>query len=178
MIDKLTARLLKWLESNGRKRIISDRESPDEPYLERYFLLFPPGKRPSWFPFNVLLHHFCRSDKDSFHDHPWNWMSIVLKGGYFEYRPTYSASGDRVGLSANWRKPGSVAIRKATDLHYVILNPKLANNQEVWTLFFIGHRFREWGFIDPETGEWMQWEQYCNKKAIAIPEWQQKGEKS
>lgn len=36
----------------------------------------------------VKLHHILRSDDDrDLHDHPWSFLSIVLKGGYFEHRP-------------------------------------------------------------------------------------------
>ena len=61
----------------GRHRIIYDRLS-NEPYLERYYLLFKDRK---WFPFNIFIHKILKSDLDDLHDHPWPYFTLILKGG-------------------------------------------------------------------------------------------------
>ena len=67
--------LLKILERLGRKRVILDRES-QEPYLTRYYLFLKDRK---WFPFNIFLHNFHKSDPDDLHDHPWPFITIPLQ---------------------------------------------------------------------------------------------------
>jgi len=67
----------------GRYRLILDRQSKD-PYLERYYLFLKDRKK---FPFNVFIHKFLKSDPDDLHDHPWPFMSIILRGGYYEWVP-------------------------------------------------------------------------------------------
>ena len=71
MLNKF-ANLLKKL---NRQRIIYDRVD-NEPYLERYYLFL---KDRTWFPFNVFLHKFLKSDPDVIHDHPWNYITIIVK---------------------------------------------------------------------------------------------------
>lgn len=140
--------LLKLLEALGRKRVINDRLS-DEPYLERYYLLFPPDCAiRKFFPFNVLLHHICRSDLDGFHDHPWVNASLILKGGYWEHTPS----------GKFWCGRWFFRVRGAKSLHRLEIDRGKAN-AETWTLFFVGTRVRDWGFI-ASTGEWVQWEKY------------------
>ena len=59
--------ILRWLERRDRKRVIMDRVN-DQPYLERYYVFL---KDRTYFPFNVFLHRFLKSDPDDVHDHPW-----------------------------------------------------------------------------------------------------------
>ena len=76
-MSRITEAFLNFLDRNGRKRIIMDRQDR-EPYLERYYVLF---KERVTFPYNVFLHKFLKSDPDHVHDHPWNYFTIILKGG-------------------------------------------------------------------------------------------------
>lgn len=149
--------LLRLLERVGRKRVIPDREGK-EAYIERYYLLFPerssktreqPGE--DWdYPFNVYLHHICQSDPQGLHDHPWKWASFILQGGYWEYTPQ----------GKFWREVGSFRTGRAADLHRIEIDKELAG-AETWTLFFVGPRIRDWGFI-AANGVWTQWQQYLD----------------
>jgi hypothetical protein len=95
----------------------------------------------------VKLHHILRSDDDrDLHDHPWSFLSIVLKGGYWEHTPTdcpsrpldggphlaYENEGDTqngliycrfCGLvrtrwtRKRWHGPGSILWRPAPSIH-------------------------------------------------------------
>ena len=84
----------------NRKRIILDRGPswPDyssaEPFVIRYYPLF--RKRPKWFPFNILIHKLLKSDLGDLHDHYWSYITIILKGGYWE----------TTEKGTFWRKPG------------------------------------------------------------------------
>ena len=64
----------------NRYRLIPDRKTGAD-YMHRYYLF---SKDRKWFPFNVALHKIVRSDDPIFHDHPWPYMTIILKGGYYE----------------------------------------------------------------------------------------------
>ena len=83
---------LKLLERLGRKRIVLDRVS-DQPYLERYYLFLTDRK---WFPFNVFLHRFLKSDPDDVHDHPWPYATLILRGGYYEWVPEFNSLGQKI----------------------------------------------------------------------------------
>ena len=48
----------------------------------RYYVLF--RKRPKWFPFNILVHKILKEDRGDLHDHYWSYITIILKGGYWE----------------------------------------------------------------------------------------------
>jgi hypothetical protein len=143
--------IVKLLERLGRKRVIMDREN-NEPYLERYYLLFNVRRH---FPFNIFLHKFLKSDPDDVHDHPWPYATLILKGGYYEWVPQCNSKGEKFGEIAKWRGPGSFRIASATQYHRIELDPGV----ECWTLFMPGPHVREWGFLTKTQG-WVHWEKY------------------
>jgi len=148
---------LKLLERLGRKRIIMDRES-NEPYLERYYIFL---KERSWFPFNVFIHKFLKSDPDDVHDHPWPYATLILKGGYYEWIPQFDAQGRKIAEMAVWRGPGSFRTCSANSYHRIELDPDI----ECWTMFMPGPHKREWGFL--VNNQWVQHEQYLEDKKNA-----------
>ena len=83
--------MIKWFKN--RKRIIYDRNHKKD-YLIRYYLFLKDRKK---FPFNVTLHKILKSDVDDLHDHPWNYSTLILKGGYYEWLPVKSLEGNIVG---------------------------------------------------------------------------------
>ena len=111
----------------SRKRVILDRGPswPDydkaEPFMIRYYVLF--RKRPKWFPFNILVHKILKEDRGDLHDHFWSYITIILKGGYWETtdKGTY------------WRGPGYIGFRKNTDKHSL----KLKDNKPVVKVKFL-----------------------------------------
>ena len=112
----------------SRKRLLLDRGPswPDydkaEPFMVRYYLLF--RKRPKWFPFNVLLHKILKSDLGDLHDHYWSYITIILKGGYWETNEN----------GTFWRGPGYIGFRKASDRHSL----KIPKGKHAWTLLLAG----------------------------------------
>lgn len=149
--------ILKLLERMGRKRIVLDRVS-DEPYLERYYLFL---KDRAWFPFNVFLHKFLKSDPDDVHDHPWPYFTVILRGGYWEWVPQFNNSGAKIAEIAHWRAPGHFRWCSATSYHRIELDPGVT----CWTLFMPGPKKRDWGFL--VRGQWIQWEQYLKMRKSA-----------
>ena len=135
---------LKLLEKLGRKRVITDRDGK-VPYLIRYYLFLKDRKN---FPFNITLHKVLVSDEPTLHDHPWNYATLILKGGYWEHIPLRAKEGHVCGSTKVWRGPGHFRYRTADDLHWLEL-PKDENGKEIpsWSLFFMGKQVKEWGFL-------------------------------
>lgn len=140
----------------GRYRLIKDRASQEE-YMHRYYLFLKDRKT---FPFNLLLHTIVRSDDPYYHDHPWDYTTIILKGGYWEHTPIFDdKSGKIIGDNRKWRGPGSIISRKSTDFHWLEMGPAPAV-----TLFIPKKRCREWGFVDSDTGSWMHHTVFLRQK--------------
>ena len=110
------------------KKLLLDRGPswPDydkaEPFMIRYYLLF--RKRPKWFPFNILIHKILKSDLGDLHDRYWSYVTIILKGGYWETNEN----------GTFWRGPGYVGFRKASDRHSL----KIPDGKPAWTLLLAG----------------------------------------
>lgn len=125
-----------WLKQliSGEPHFIVGGE--DNPYLYRWYLI--PRNRY----FNIYLHKFLRDDDDrALHDHPWWFISLILKGGYFE----------RVKQTVLRRDRFSLAFRPATHRHRVILfRDALGPKQPCWTLIITGRKKRIWGFWCPK----------------------------
>lgn len=82
--------------------------------------------------FSIRLHHWHSSDDTRhFHDHPWWFLTLVIKGSYHDVNPT------GVKDMARW----SVAYRPALHRHTV----EVANGG-CWTLLLTGPEIRFWGF--------------------------------
>lgn len=101
---------------------------PDCPYVIRWRLEAPFG--------SVRVHHWLGPDDDrAFHDHPWWFATIVLRGGYTDHGP----DGDDV------LRAGSVRFRPARHRHTVVPAPRGA-----WTVLVTGPATRRWGFWQGE----------------------------
>jgi hypothetical protein len=151
---------INFLEKIGRKRVILDRES-NEPYLERYYVFL---KDRTWFPFNVFLHKFLKSDPDDLHDHPWSYATLILKGGYYEWTPLFDSQGAKIGEIQHWRGPGHFRRCSATSYHRIELDPQV----ECWTLFMPGKQQRDWGFLTRQGKQnvWVQHEEYLTQRSL------------
>lgn len=142
----------------GNYRVISARNSK-EIYLVRCWLTPPVAGPDQGFESaeSVLLHYFVRGDDDqSLHDHPWDFTTTILTGGYWEHLPPADWQfGDAVGPTWNERievrAAGMTVNRIADHLHCV--GDVLPGT---WTLVRTGARKRDWGFHPP--GQlWTPW---------------------
>lgn len=141
-------------------RVIPNRET-NEPYLIRYYLLSTRWLEPifdalpvlrmlfGWMSFRLCLHNTLQSDQHGLHDHPWPWASYILEGGYWEATPH----------GRFWRAPGELRFRSASSFHRLELDPLKSHRKGVWSLFLMGPRQKEWGFLD-RTGVWVPWGEY------------------
>jgi hypothetical protein len=104
---------------------------PECPYLIRWRLEFPFG--------SLRVHHWLGPDDDrAFHDHPWFFLTFVVRGGYTDRSP------GQTPLSAyrneHLRAP-AIRFRPALHRHTVVPDPGGA-----WTVMLTGRRVRDWGF--------------------------------
>lgn len=121
-------------------------------YMRRWILRTPRG--------TLRLHNILRSDEGrDLHDHPFNFTSLILRGGYVEHRPGCLCGihgilpSGNVVLPCRFYGPGSVVRRNATDLHRLELVNGLA-----WTVVITGRYFRRWGF--QTAAGWVDYEHY------------------
>jgi hypothetical protein len=118
-------------------------------YMRRYRLFGDQARWPSLFGLNIMIHCIARPDEDRDpHDHPWGFLSFILRGGYVEERWGASHHGPRPPsrstlVIANRRAPLSFAFRRATDLHRIVT---LADGGPCWTVVITTRRSHEWGF--------------------------------
>lgn len=125
-------------------------------YMERWWLL-PYGRIPG---IAARIHHILRSDDDRcFHDHPWPYVTIILRGGYWEYKPVFDKSGIYWADRVKWYGPGSILFRRAKSWHRLELEPA----QTTWTLFITGPWRQHWGFL-VEPAHKIHWREYVAKK--------------
>lgn len=86
------ARLTPYSHIHGNQ--VPDQTERDGDYMRRYWFFNPYGsssgenkKRWRFLP-SIRVHHILRSDDDrAYHDHPWPFVTVILKGGYYELRP-------------------------------------------------------------------------------------------
>jgi hypothetical protein len=117
-----------------------------DPYLHRWYVI--PRNRF----FNVYLHEFLRSDDDrALHDHPWFWLSFLLRGEYVEH--TIAAGG--IHRRRRFRA-GSMRVHSPWFAHRLEIEPGVA----CWTLFVTGPRLREWGFHCADF--WRHWRDFTD----------------
>lgn len=106
---------IRWKEALGNK---------DCPYAYRWTFNF-------WF-FAIRVHQWLKTeDRRYMHDHPWNFITLVLKGGYVDVTET--------GRDA--LKIFSVRYRPATHKHYVEVN-----EGGCVTILLTGPVIRNWGY--------------------------------
>jgi len=106
-----------------------------DPYLVRWRLIQTPL-------FGIYLHKFLRGDSDPYvHDHPWAFVSFILRGGYVEVRR------DNFTHNLHLRHIKRINVMRRDDAHYV----DALDRVPTWSLVFVGRRRRTWGFWKPKS---------------------------
>ena len=94
-------------------------------YMQRHYLARAPG-------YSLRLHHLLVDDAGrDLHDHPWNYTTMLLTGGYREHTPD-----DAVEYWAP-----CILSRRAEQLHRLELL-----DGPMWTYVVTGRVRRRWGF--------------------------------
>jgi hypothetical protein len=143
----MIARLLSWLVKP------SDIVVGGSLYMRRWiFLLWRGGPA-------IRVHHILRPDGDrALHDHPFTFLSIILRGIYLEERPAAQANWLHL-VKATPERVETVRslynFARAEQLHRI----SMISEGGVWTLVFAGPKRRHWGFLTEDRG-WVPWEQF------------------
>lgn len=120
-------------------------------YMRRYYLFNPRKKHDK--RFMVRLHEILEPDPGrDFHDHPFDFASLIIAGDYIEARPDKPRTTRR-----RW----SWAFRPAEAMHRITI---VAPN--TWTLVFTGPIRRQWGFMTSDG--WIRWDRYEEKMALQV----------
>lgn len=102
-------------------------------YMRRYHLEFTRDR-------SIRFHHILASDPMlNLHDHPWDFVSVMLAGAYTEITPDGPV---------RYEAP-CVILRSAGQLHRLVLEAP------VWTYVVCGRVRRRWGY-QTEDG-WVPW---------------------
>jgi len=116
---------------------VPDLDRPSRNYLWRLRLVQTP-----WF--GIYLHRFDTPDsRPTLHDHPWPFLSLLIRGSYSEV--------------TDYRKPPHhvrcLNVKGKRSLHYI----SELHRPVVWSLVLVGRRSREWGYLDPD-GTWTRFD--------------------
>jgi hypothetical protein len=145
----------------------------------------------------IYIHRFMRSDASNPHCHPWNFWTYVISGGYHEVVYDRSKPVVKTVLNTkespktpatlanpnnfkkefyslwskhiNIREPGSIAYRRANDIHQVVVDKERTMDEikdAPYTICFMGPRVREWGFwpLEMKGSGFLDWREYLNIK--------------
>jgi hypothetical protein len=130
-------------------------------YLRRFYLTprFKGRKR-------YFLHYIRRDDVDrDGHNHPWDFASEILDGGYVEqvfFPRDWEYPRKNAGLRYEFRhrRRGDKFFNPAEHTHKVTLTGP------TWTLVTAWPARQEWGFwkmgTNPAADEWVNWKTYVN----------------
>lgn len=130
-----------------KRRLIG---SEDSVYLDRMYVLVTPL-------FSIMFHRIFRPDKQrDLHDHPWNFISFVLRGRYTESVPCEGCAQHFETDHYAIRTVRWINVKKAEDRHSI----REVSRVPVWTLVFTGPKKRTWGFWVDGGTKWVKWTEY------------------
>lgn len=126
-------------------------------YLRRWYLMRFPKL------FSIRLHHILLPDTDRDpHDHPWPFVSIILRGGYDEVWSPEADEFRRVfkhlwtwSAAQRPKRVRRISHHRSTDLHQIT---RFHRPGGAWTLFITGPERRVWGFQTSDG--WMDYKRY------------------
>lgn len=121
------------LQRNAGRARMRLRRKDGRVYLDRWGV--------EWKPLGgIFVHRMQGPDPgQDVHDHPWPFVSLILKGGYIERRCD-ARSVDRQHYAA--RKRGSLRLMRLDEAHTIT---RLVGETS-WSLVIHGRHVRSWGF--------------------------------
>ena len=109
---------------------------PGDPYLVRWVLgISGIG--------SIRLHHWLASDDNrNPHDHSWSFITLILRGRYFDATPVWGKDGKLRKWDYVESKAGWLYYRNRDHVHYVAIIP----GEECWSILLTGPKSRAFGF--------------------------------
>lgn len=105
-------------------------------YLTRWRLIQTPFV-------SLYIHRLDSPDpRPTLHDHPWSFLSIIIRGGYTERR--LNPRTMHVHEARRVRRFNQV---RPHDAHAIIRLHRVPT----WSVLLVGRRVREWGYLEPES---------------------------
>lgn len=124
MIKRIINKLFLVKEIRSKKGLL---------HFRRWRLLATP-----WF--SIFIHEISRRDEDEDpHSHPWNFRTLVLRGGY-EKICYKNGRRTEYNVLRRWE-----TIKHTKDEYHRIM--VLRDIRPVWTLVVVGKRDSEWGYL-------------------------------
>lgn len=125
-------------------------------YMRRWIVRTPWG--------SLRLHNILQDDEGREpHNHPFDFTSLILRGGY---REMVRIGSDPTGAHRYFvqrLRRGDLVQRRAEDTHRLI---RVQPN--TWTLVITGPKRTDWGF-QTQTG-WVVWSEYRRRNATSAAE--------
>jgi hypothetical protein len=101
--------------------------------------------------YSICLHHFHRGDEErDCHDHPFSFLSVVLRGRYREHL-----------FDGGWVDRGFLSLRYRSALHRHRIE---LLKKPCWTLCIKRATGREWGFFP--NGLFVPWRDYLRSTGL------------
>lgn len=125
--------------------VVPNLDDPSKNYLERLRIVATPF-------FSIYLHRLGTPDsRPTLHDHPWSFVSLIVRGGYIEQRLN-PHTRQTEPKHRRW-----VNVMRRDDFHYI----ESLDRTPTWTLLLVGVRRRTWGYLRPmhREGGWT-WDQF------------------
>lgn len=150
-VDKLASqRSARWA---FMERFVVPAYDGDEDYLTRIRIVQTP-----WC--GLYLHRFDTADpRPTLHDHPWPFVSIVLRGGYVEVAASRKQAL-RIHAGQDWpygirRRVRFINVKRTGEFHWI----DSIGRTPTWTLMLVGRRQRTWGYLDRD-GKWTAFDKH------------------
>lgn len=110
---------------------VPNYDKPGEDYLWRLRIFQTPWG-------GIYLHKLGGPDpRDTLHNHPWPFVSFILRGGYTEFIPGPYYAQSRYVKRVNVK-------RYNKSFHWIAE----LDRTPTWTLVLVGRRRRVWGYMD------------------------------
>ncbi|MCA8938233.1 MAG: hypothetical protein KDB07_00365 [Planctomycetes bacterium] len=146
MLKNIAKRAVKALQVENGWKLVSPktiRMADGQPYMKRLILFRTPFG-------GLMINHFIGGDESRcHHDHPWPFISIMVKGGYREFVPTGH------GEAESEHHAPCILFRPAKHTHRVEM---LEPGGQCLTICITGPSERDWGFITKKG--WLYWREY------------------
>lgn len=132
-----------------KKTVIKNLDQTDQ-YLVRWSLRLPFG----W---SAKIHHILLPDHDRCsHDHPWNFVRVIIWGGYIE--ECGNCAKTVLAHRKPWRPwaPWRIYWCGPHFRHRITYLP----NGHSYSLVFVGPKFRNWGFFTKDG--WIEFKKFLS----------------